>query len=52
MAQFVSAPSEALSEHLNDIEEFMQNPYEFKTILRSKLLNQIKINYNRSVLNE
>lgn len=42
MAQFVSALSEALSEHLNDIEEFMQNPYEFKTILRSKLLNQIK----------
>lgn len=42
MAQFVSALSEALSEHLNDIEEFMQNPYEFKTILRNKLLNQIK----------
>lgn len=42
MAQFVSVLSEALSEHLNDIEEFMQNPYEFKTILRSKLLNQIK----------
>ncbi|MCC3756638.1 BglG family transcription antiterminator [Staphylococcus capitis] len=42
MAQFVSALSEALSEHLNDIEEFMQNPYEFRTILRNKLLNQIK----------
>lgn len=42
MAQFVSVLSEALSEHLNDIEEFMQNPYEFKTILRNKLLNQIK----------
>lgn len=42
MAQFASALSEALSEHLNDIEEFMQNPYEFKTILRNKLLNQIK----------
>ena len=42
MAQFVSALSEALSEHLNDIEEFMQNPYEFKTILRNKLLNQMK----------
>ena len=42
MAQFVSALSEAVSEHLNDIEEFMQNPYEFKTILRNKLLNQMK----------
>ena len=42
MAQFVSALSEALSEHLNDIEEFMQNPYEFKTIFKKQIIKSNK----------
>ena len=40
MAQFVSAP--LLSEHLNDIEEFMQNPYEFKTIFKKQIIKSNK----------
>lgn len=43
MAQLVGALSEVLSEHLDDIDEFMQNPQEFKTILRNKILHLIKI---------
>ncbi|OHO72847.1 PTS lactose transporter subunit IIB [Staphylococcus sp. HMSC036D05] len=42
IARFVSALSEELSSHLEDIDEYMQKPQEFKTILKRNLLNHIK----------
>lgn len=34
IARFVSALSEELSSHLEDIDEYMQKPQNFKTILK------------------
>lgn len=42
MASLVSELSEFLSLQLDNIDDFMQNPQEFKTILQSKFLNYIK----------
>ena len=42
MTKLVSTISETLSDHLENLDNFMQNPQEFKTILEKQFLKQIK----------
>lgn len=42
MTKLVSTISETLSDHLESLDDFMQNPQEFKTILEKQFLKQIK----------
>ncbi|MCI2771973.1 BglG family transcription antiterminator [Staphylococcus warneri] len=42
MTKLVSTISETLSDHLENLDDFMQNPQEFKTILEKQFLKQIK----------